>query len=239
MLSHRQLWTCAVLLTVGFATRSHAYDEAPVEKGGSISGAVFFDGKPPERKPLEIEMAHTVPLLDEEVIVNKSKDGAKNVLANTVVSIVEIAKGKAFSKDVPVLDQKALIFAPHVVIVPAGGTLKVTNSDDIMHNVHVMADSNKETNKAMEPEGHATQKFEEPERIAIHCDMHRWMKAWVNVTANPYIELTPEEGTFKISNVPPGKYTLSFWHEKLGEQKKEVVVKAGEETKIDCTYSVK
>jgi uncharacterized protein YcnI len=32
--------------------------------------------------------------------------------------------------------------------------------------------------------------------------------------------------------VPPGKYTLKVWHEKLGEQTKEVTVNPNEEVKV-------
>jgi hypothetical protein len=102
-----------------------------------------------------------------------------------------------------------------------------------------MTDLNKEVNRTVEPDGQTTLKFEEAERIALRCDMHRWMKSWIIVAANPYIAVTGKEGTFKITDVPPGSYTLSFWQETLGEQKKQVTVKADEETKVDCTFANK
>jgi plastocyanin len=228
--------TVLLLAVAAFLSiNARAYDEAPVENGGSISGTVYFDGAPPERKPLDIQAPCHQAVLNEEIIAKAKND--KSVLANVVVSIVEIDKGKAFSKDMPVLDQKGCVFAPHIVVVPAGGTLKVLNTDDSMHNIHVMADLNKEINKAMEPEGQTTVKFEEPERIALCCNMHRWMKSWIIVAANPYFDVTNSDGKFKIKDVPPGKYTLSFWHEKLGEQKKEIKVKEGDEAKVECTFA--
>jgi len=51
--------------------------------------------------------------------------------------------------------------------------------------------------------------------------------------------VTGEDGSFKIENIPAGTYSLSFWHETLGEQKKQVTVKAGEDTKMDFTFSAK
>jgi len=214
-----------------------AYEEAPVEKGGSISGTIFFDGTPPVRKPLKVKPPcenHTA--LSEDLIVNKSRDGAKNVIANAVVSIVAIASGKPFSKETPVLDQKACIFIPHIVVVPAELKLNVLNSDAMAHNIHTDTDNNKESNSTMQPNEKTTLKYDEPDHVAVHCDLHPWMKAWIVVAANPYFQVTGVDGNFKIEKVPAGTYSLSFWHETLGEQKKQITVKAGDDTKIDCAF---
>ena len=49
---------------------------------------------------------------------------------------------------------------------------------------------------------------------------------------NPYDALTDANGSFKITDVPPGKYTVKVWHSKLGEQTKEVTVAPKEEVKV-------
>jgi len=63
------------------------------------------------------------------------------------------------------------------------------------------------------------------------------MSAYVIVTETPYFFRTDKDGKFVLKDVPPGKYTLSFWHEKLGEQKKEIKVKEGDEAKVECTFA--
>ena len=217
-----------------------AYEEAPVEKGGSISGTIFFDGAPPVRKPLNVKPpCENQKALSEDLIVNKSSDGAKNVIANTVVSIVAIARGKPFVKEAPVLDQKGCVFVPHIVVVPAGLKLSVLNSDAMAHNIHTDTDVNKESNSTMQPNEKSSLKYDEPDHVAVHCDLHPWMKAWIVVAANPYFQITGEDGTFKIQNVSAGTYSISFWHETLGEQKKQITVKAGDDSRIECNFKGK
>src|SRR2546427_694160 len=85
---------------------------------------------------------------------------------------------------------------------------------------------NKDTEKC------GTEKFEKPEMIKLTCDVHSWMLGWVAVMPNPFFGVTGGDGTAKIENVPPGKYTVEAWHETLGKQTKEVEVKAGQATKV-------
>ena len=226
----------AVLLT-GMSLR--AYDEAPVENGGSISGSVLFEGTPPERKKIEIlkSLCDNPNALTEDVIVAKAN--GKQLLVNAVITLVGIEKGKPFSKDQPVLDQKGCVFTPHVVVTPAGADFKILNSDDCNHNVHTHSDLNPESNKAVSPKGHAITRFPEPERIAVRCDMHAWMKSWIVVVENPYFAVTADDGAFKIDKIPAGTYKLTVWHETLGEQTKEVVIKPGADTTADYSFKAK
>ena len=237
-----QQWTIALLMAlfVSVGANLRAYDEVAVEHGGSISGVVIYDGAPPERKKLDVKApCENHEALSEDLIVTKAKEKEQNVLVNAVVSIVEIKKGKAFSKDVPAIDQKGCVFKPHVVVMPAEGTLTIQNSDEVIHNVHTTPELNRETNDSVSPKGKTSKKFDEPERIPVRCDVHTWMRAWIVVAGNPYFHVTGEDGTFKLDQVPPGKYTINVWHEKLGEQKKEVTVEAGADARVEFTFKGK
>jgi hypothetical protein len=77
-----------------------------------------------------------------------------------------------------------------------------------------------------------TERFQHPEIVKVSCDAHPWMTGWIVVTDHPYVAVTDERGAFRLAGVPPGSYTLSLWHETLGEQRQEVTVRAGEEKLI-------
>ena len=77
-----------------------------------------------------------------------------------------------------------------------------------------------------------TVEFKNPEIVQVECNVHGWMNAILVVEDNPYNALTDASGSFKITDVPPGKYTLKVWHSKLGEQTKEVTVGPKEEVKV-------
>ncbi len=228
------------LLGLAFCAHASAYDEGTVANGGSISGFVYFDGAPPARTPLTTDATCPHAVLSEDVVVTKpaAKDAGKemNRLANAVVTISDIKKGKAFETTAPTLDQKGCVFIPRVVVVPAGGKLILLNSDSILHNIHTTSDLNKETNMAIAPAGKASAKFEEPEIVKVRCDIHAWMRAWIYVAESPYSVATGGDGAFKMDKVPAGTYTVTVWQEKLGEKKAQVTVKADKDEAIEFIF---
>jgi uncharacterized protein (DUF2141 family) len=76
-------------------------------------------------------------------------------------------------------------------------------------------------------------KVEKPEVIEVKCDVHGWMHGWLVATETPYFAVTDNSGSFKLTDVPPGNYTVEVWHEKLGKNTQKVTVKAKEEAKVN------
>ena len=72
--------------------------------------------------------------------------------------------------------------------------------------------------------------FSKPEIIKVECDLHPWMRAWVVVAEHPFYALTNDQGEFVLGNVPPGKYSLQFWQEVLGNVTSDVTVGDGTST---------
>jgi hypothetical protein len=64
------------------------------------------------------------------------------------------------------------------------------------------------------------------------------MNAYVGVLDHPYFAVSKPDGSFSIGNLPPGKYTLAAWHERLGKQTLEVTV-AAKESKSDANFTFK
>src|SRR6202049_1128133 len=53
------------------------------------------------------------------------------------VVYVDVIQGKTFPapSQQPVMDQKGLVFSPHVIVIQAGTTVEFLNSDNVQHNV--------------------------------------------------------------------------------------------------------
>jgi hypothetical protein len=62
------------------------------------------------------------------------------------------------------------------------------------------------------------------------------MKAIIGVFANSHFAVTDNDGSFRISNVPPGHYTLMAWHERFGELSQSVTVSPNGKLQTDFTY---
>jgi len=159
-------------------------------------------------------------------------------LVNAVVRITDIEKGKPMPSEKVVLDQKGCEYQPHVLALKAGQTIEILNPDRILHNIHTYSEKNPPINRAMPKfKKTLTVKFEKPEAISVKCDVHGWMSGWLFVTDNPYYSVTDKMGKFSIADVPPGKYTLEVWHEKLGKQTKQIEVTPNGEVEVDFTLS--
>jgi plastocyanin len=233
----RNVLMTATLLSWGLA--AYAYEGGAVANGGSISGQVKFQGAPPAPKPLEVtkdkEVCGQHPIVDEELLV--SSGGG---LQNAVVSIVSITKGKAFGPAEATLDQQGCKYVPHVLLFPAGSTVKINNDDGILHNIHTYSTKNPPINRA-QPKFKKTieEKFAEPEVIKVTCDAHGWMQGWFVSEDNPYYAKTDADGNFKLTDVPPGEYEVKVWHGKLGEKTQKATVPAGGEVKVSFELAAK
>lgn len=208
-----------------------AYQGGAVKDGGTISGVVKLKGTAPAPKKLEVTK-------DKEVCAKTAKTDASLIvsggnLVNAVVSITDIKTGKKMEPQKVTLDQKVCEYHPHVLAFPAGSTVDIQNPDGILHNVHSYSKVNTPFNIA-QPKFKKTVsvKIEKPEVISLKCDVHGWMSGWLFVAENPYFSVTDKSGGFKLTDVPPGTYTVEVWHETLGKQTQKVTVKPKEEAKV-------
>lgn len=155
--------------------------------------------------------------------------------ANIVVSLQ--APGLKLSPPAkPVeMDQKGMLFIPHVLPVVTGTAVKFLNSDPLPHNVF---SPEGKYNLGTWPQGDTKEyKYDKPGVYTQLCRVHTEMEAYVVVLDTPYFATTDKTGAFEIKNVPPGKYTLVAWSEKLKEVKQPIAVEAGKPATVNLTLS--
>jgi plastocyanin len=164
------------------------------------------------------------------------------VTGESVVYVDTIA-GKTFPAPAehPVIDQKGLLFQPHINVVLVGTTVDFLNSDKVAHNVFwpsLMQGGKKLPGKNLGtwPTGEKRSfKFDQPGVAALLCNVHPEMTGYVVVAPTPYYAKTDKSGDYKIENVPDGQYNVVAWHEGAKSSTKAVTV-AGD-TKADLTVS--
>ena len=143
-------------------------------------------------------------------------------------------------KEKVVLEQVGCCYTPHVFGIRVGQTLLIRNGDPILHNIHGLPFDNKEWNWAQSFKGQENEvRLLKPEApFKIKCDVHTWMGSWAGVVDHPFFAVTDDTGRYSIRGLPPGKYTLSLWHEawttkaEKGDQQ-DFEVKAGETRTVD------
>lgn len=214
------------------ASPALAYEAADVKDGGSLSGTIT--GGPGKAGTLKVTKnddvcGKTVP--DES---GKVKD---NKIEGAVVTIQGITKGKKADTKPAVLDNAQCVFVPHVQAAMVGSKIDIKNSDPILHNSHAYIGGKITTfNVALPNKGQkVTKDLKKAGIMDVKCDAgHTWMKAWIVVHDSPYYAMTDAKGSFKIDNIPPGKYKVKVWHEALGETEKEVTIAAKAAAKLDA-----
>ena len=244
--------TAAMLLLIVACGRKKPEDTGSDNKGaakpryaskgdeGTITGKVSFDGTPAAQRKIDMSQdakcaaAPGEKTVDDEVVT----DGK---LANVFVYLKGGPVDKftfATPSDPVVLDQQGCKYHPRVLGIQTNQTLKVINSDSTTHNVHPSPKVNDEWNQ-MQAQGAPPieKKFGRPETlIPVKCNQHPWMKASIGVLGHPCFAISATDGSYTIKNVPPGSYTIVFWHEKLGEQTQQVTVAAKESKTQDITF---
>jgi hypothetical protein len=161
-------------------------------------------------------------------------------LANVLVYVGDgIGKQDFPIPEEPVeLVQSQCMFKPRVSGVMVGQELTLRNSDSTLHNQHARPTVNRGFNLALPSPGMRNTKHFDHEEIVIpiSCAIHGWERAYVGVFSHPYFAVTDREGRFSINDLPPGTYTISTWHEKLGTLKQSITVGSKDATEISFTY---
>jgi hypothetical protein len=205
-----------------------------------LMGTISFTGTPP--KPVRIdtssdpicEKANPDLTTDWVIVTNKR-------LANVVVYVRgELLNSYSFDAPSPdvTLEHKGCRYEPHILGMQTQQTLRIVNSDPTTHNTHPSPKNNRQWNQSQPPGAAALeQRFASPELfIPIRDNQHPWEKAYVGVFSHPFFSVSGTDGSYKISGLPPGQYTVVAWHERLGEQTLEVFLGYNEQKNLDFTF---
>jgi hypothetical protein len=206
-----------LLALAGMATAQTNYQVVALHDAGTIKGTVKWSGTMPHIPSLPINKdpeicdpdAHKTRDLERLIV------GSQGGVANTVVFLKDISSGKPMDIPEPrrFLNQKYCRYEPHILLVPANGPLQLKSSDATLHTVHMDGAASYNlpfpfTNQVV------TRTMQTPGLVNVRCNGgHTWMNAEILVVSHPYYSVTDENGSFELTDVPPGHYELVAWHE--------------------------
>lgn len=241
------LWSCggepADDMSGDQAGKDEGYFKIDPGTAATIRGRVIFEGEEPEPQVIDVSGDPDCARLHPGGTMTASTVavGQNQGVANAFVSIKDSFDDLKFRtpKDPVVIDQKGCVYHPRVVGLQVGQKLSFTNGDPLAHNVHPLPRYNRESNRMQNAGAEPIEmSFARPElMLPVKCNLHPWMIAFVNVVPHPFFAVSKADGSFEISGLPAGDYTLQVSHERLGTREIQVQLKAGESKEVEFRYS--
>jgi plastocyanin len=142
-----------------------------------------------------------------------------------------------------VMDQQNKEFVPLVLPVTVGTPVAFPNRDNIRHHVYSFSAAKKFELPLYIGTPATPVVFDKPGSVVLGCNIHDWMVGHIYVLNTPYFVKTPESGSARIAEVPPGTYEARVWHPRLKLETEKtarpVTITAGEPATVTFTVDLK
>jgi len=110
------------------------------------------------------------------------------------------------------VEQRNREFVPYVTIVQTGTMVEFPNRDPLKHHVYSFSPTKLFEIKLYAGKPMQPVLFDKPGEVAVGCNIHDWMEAYILVVNSPYFAKTSRNGKALIRDVPAGHYRLRLWH---------------------------
>ena len=184
--------------------------------------------------------------------------GPQGGFRNVVVLIEGIKKGKPFTNTTRRIEAIDCAFAPYVTVVRDEQEIEVVNMDPVLHDIQAYETSKfgarvlfnlplpmskrlnkqdllagkKVKNRAGKVISHKIHMRKGRNVFVMQCGFHAYMESWGLAVKSPYFAISQDNGTFTISDVPPGEYQVLIWHPMLTKEY-TVTIEANGHTNLD------
>ncbi|MDB6102687.1 MAG: methylamine utilization protein [Gammaproteobacteria bacterium] len=115
-----------------------------------------------------------------------------------------------------IMDQVDRAFIPDLLVIPAGSTVELPNSDSVNHQIYSFSAAKKFQLPLYHGKPYPPVRFDQVGFVTLGCNIHDSMLAYVVVTDAPYFGRTDSKGSWSVE-VPRGTYRVTVWHPRLRE----------------------
>ena len=246
--------------SVTFAKKSK-YTEVEVGDGGSISGIIKFTGQVPppvsvdlkNEKNSEFCLENASPNKEGELLIHHVEVNGEK-LRDAVIFIQNVQQGKPWPNKTLEVHFKNCKAFPKVDVIRktprilTNNLVTIENHDKgVLHNPKGFSIGEKTRkiffkkwllNKGAKVDVTKSLrhlKKEQDSHFYIECEQHLWMSVSTKVIWNPYHDISKNDGSFKIDQIPPGHYKVVVWHPYIGEKATEVDISSGKNTQLELS----
>jgi plastocyanin len=134
--------------------------------------------------------------------------------------------------------QHAYQFAPGLIAVQRGTTVRFPNGDDEYHSVFSYSKPKRfDLGRYAKGEPPAELTFDTPGVVRLYCEIHDHMRGTILVLDTPYFQKTDGEGRYRITDLPPGRWTVKAWLEDDTLREQTVELRDGATLRVDFPAS--
>lgn len=241
-------WRAGVFLTVFVAPLSFAVGDADsnAETAGearparaTLTGSITYRGEIPLLSVVN-DLGTRLPLLAVDA-KNRGWQFVVIYLESANAPAIERREEEASAGKIVTVDQRGMMFVPHVVAVRHNQIVRFTNSDTSNHNVRAAAvEPRNQFNTFTGPDGTYEHRFQANSRrhpVLIGCDIHAWMRAWVFVFDHSHFAVTDARGGYRIDDLAPGDFRLEIQQPDVGlKVTKEIKLTAGDKKELNLEF---
>jgi len=137
----------------------------------------------------------------------------QQVIENAVIYINEAIPN--LTKNSVIIDQLDKEFIPYVTVVQKGSSVNFPNNDEIRHQVYSFSKAKQFEIPLYNGKSSDPIIFNNTGSIAMACNIHDWMSAYIYVVDTDKFVITDKSGNGIIKNIPNGSYEILVWHPKL------------------------
>ena len=182
---------------------------------------------------VELPKTHSAPVVNKRYeIVTKG-----GVLATSPPLAVVYLEG-SFPKTALAtkqVAQKDLTFIPALLPVRVGTRVEFPNNDDTYHNIFSYSPAKRFDLGRYRPDEKPipSQVFDVAGLVTLRCDIHEHMRGLILVLDTPHFVTTDDDGHFRLSGLPSGRYTLKAWIDSRTTRERPVELKSGAALHVD------
>ena len=171
--------------------------------------------------------AHLPLAADQGSVQVTVKDNKGQSVADAVVSLLPLDTKPILAPlaEPVIINQRDQEFEPLVTPVIVGTRIAFPNRDAIRHQVYSLSTAKRFEIPLYGPGVGETLLFDRAGVVALGCNIHEWMTAYIIVLETPFFMKTQADGLAALAALPPGRYRLDVWHSRLvHEATREVII---------------
>jgi plastocyanin len=156
----------------------------------------------------------------------KLVDAAGAPVADAVVTVKQPggARGPISFPWGTTMTQQDIAFAPHVLIVPVGATVRFPNKDKVRHHVYSFSKPAKFEIKLFGKDETRSYTFTTAGAVALGCNIHDRMSGYIKVVDTPFAVKSGATGQAKLTGLPAGPAQVTVWHPRMKAKDNELTL---------------